>query len=192
MNKKKKSNKKKLLAIFLFLFALSGVVGYGAYSYYWTRGSYDTDSETINIIAFDPEVSTYNDNYAFLGNSASLELDCEKNQSNGKETIVCSADADIRNDGGTNIRVEVDDEEIELDAPNGVDVDYSGASFYISSNELAPGERTTLYITVPLVIDNGTTSGDGGYEGVEVHAPVSGGDITVSASFTLTATQIQD
>lgn len=186
-----KSNKKKIIAIFLFLFALSGIIGFGAYSYYWTQGSYDTDEESINVIAFDPEVSPYNDNFSFLGNSTSLELECEKNQSNGKETIVCSATADIRNDGNTNITLGIDDEEIVLTAPDGVDVSYSGYSFSLGSYELAPDERTVLTVYVPLSIDNGTADGDGDSEPVQVSAPVAGGEITVSANFRLIATQVQ-
>ena len=190
MKKNKKSSKKKLLAIFLFLFAISGVVGYGAYSYYWTRGSYDTDEETINIIAFDPEVYNHGSEF-FLGNGGSLDLICETNDSNGHDTITCTGEADIKNYGGTDILIEIEDEEVVVSGLDGVDVDYSGATFTLDDSTVAPSGYTTIRITVPLEIDNGTAAGDGGSDPVQVSAPVKGGEFTVSANFKLKATQVQ-
>ena len=191
MKKNNKSNKKKLIAIFLFLFALSGVIGYGAYSYYWTQGSYETEEETINIIAFDPEVYNHSSEF-FLGNGGTLPLSCEKEQSNGHETVECYGDATISNKGGTDITLAVENSSVDLSYIDGVDIDYSGATFTLGAETLAPGEQTTITVRVPLVIDNGTANGDGGYDPVEVHAPVSGGEFTVSANFKLKATQVQD
>ena len=194
MKKNKKSNKKKLIAIFLFLFALSGVIGYGAYSYYWTQGSYETEEETINIIAFDPEIYEGGEQY-FLGNGGTIELNCNNSSSTGKDTIECGASATIINSGGTPILVEASNVSFNVDVPSNVDVDYSDASITFdgaTSIEIAPGEDADMNIYLPLVIDNGTDNGDGGSSAVEVHAPVSGGDITVSVDLNLVATQVQD
>ena len=190
MKKNKKSNKKQLILIFLFLFAISGVIGFGAYSYYWTQGSYETEEETINIIAFDPEVYNHGSQF-FLGNGGTIPLSCGTNSSNGHETITCTGDATIFNYGGTDITLEVENESVDVSYLSGVDVDYSGATFELGTTTLSPNEQTTITVTVPLVIDNGTTSGDGGYEPVQVSAPVSGGEFTVSANFKLKATQVQ-
>ena len=189
MKKNNKSNKKKLIAIFLFLFALSGVIGYGAYSYYWTQGSYETEEETINIIAFDPEVYNHGSQF-FLGNGGTIPLSCD-DQSNGHDTITCTGDATIINAGGTDITLEVENASVDVSDLSGVNIDYSGATFELGTSTLAPGGQTYITVTVPLEIDNGTAAGDGGSSAVEVSAPVAGGEITVSARLKLKATQVQ-
>ena len=52
----KNKNKKGLLLILLLLIGISGFIGYGVYSYYYTRGTVHTGTDDIHITSFNPTV----------------------------------------------------------------------------------------------------------------------------------------
>ena len=109
-----KKNKIKILVIALLLFTITGTVGYGVYSYYFTEGSYSTpesldgNNNTIYLNGkFSPRAgSSYSAN--FLSGEHDLNLTCgEINTSTG--IVECTGSVDVFNNGSSDIYVEVND-----------------------------------------------------------------------------------
>ena len=67
----------------IILFVVIGLTGYGAYSYFYTSGSYSGHDE-IDIASFNPEVDG-----DFLGDGGTLTLTCPESET-GNETIYCT------------------------------------------------------------------------------------------------------
>ena len=180
----KKNNKKKLLIIFLFLFALVGVVGYGAYSYYFTKGEVQSNSDSIEVLSFDPRVST-SSGESFLGSGGSVELDCP-DSTRGGETLTCTGTLTVSNNGGTNIYLSLDDISTSYSKDGYIEASTGDASFEWEDDTLAPGESTTLTISVPVTVGS---SGGASSDPVEVYDTVNGGSVSVTANFKIIATQ---
>ena len=180
----KKNNKKKLLIIFLFLFALVGVVGYGVYSYYFTKGEVQSNSDSIEVLAFDPRINTTSGD-SFLGSGGSVELDCP-DSTRGGETLTCTGTLTVTNNGGTDIYLSLDDISTDVSTNGYIEASAGDASFEWEDDTLAPGESTTLTISVPVTAGN---SGGASSDPVEVYDTVQGGSVSVIANFKIIATQ---
>lgn len=182
-------NKKKLTIGILAAVALVGTAGYGAYSYYWAKGDFSTESDTIKVTSFNPTV--YNGSFISSGYT-SISFDCDKEYAGGNDLVTCTATQDVKNDGGTDITVGEYDLNISNENNNssiGYTVGTPKTSW--SSTNLAPGETGTLTITVPVQFANGETNGTSSSP-EEVTSPVAGGEIELSASFKIRATQVHD
>ena len=182
-------NKKKLTIGILAAVALVGTVGYGAYSYYWAKGDFSTNSDTIKVTSFNPTV--YNGSFISSGYSG-VTLECDKEYAGGNDLVTCTATQDVTNDGGTDITVEEYNLNISDQTDNseiGYTIGTPDTSW--SSSRLAPGETGTLTISVPVQFDNGSTNGTSSSP-EEVTSPVEGGEIELSASFKIKATQVHD
>jgi len=180
----KKNNKKKLLIIFLFLFALVGVVGYGVYSYYFTKGEVQSNSDSIEVLSFNPEVSD-SEGTRFLADGGSLELECP-DSTRGGETLTCTGTLTVTNNGGTDIYLSLDDISTNVSKDGYIEASAGDASFEWEDETLAPGESTTLTISVPVTAG---TSGGASSDPVEVYNSVQGGSVSVTANFKIIATQ---
>ena len=186
MKKVKKNNKKKLLIIFLFLFALAGVVGYGVYSYYYTQGEVTSNSDSIEVLSFDPEI--YIDgNTSFLGSGGSVELNCPSS-TRGGETLTCTGEVTVYNNGDTAFNVEIEDASASESHNGYIETSVGDPEFSWDYTYLEEGDYATLSISVPVTISGGGASS----EPVEVSDAVNGGDVTVTANFKIKATQVHD
>ncbi len=196
----KKKDRKKLLVIALFLFAVIGLTGYGAYSYYATQGSFDTERATSedddNVIritgSFNPVVdgtADSNSGNGFLGEGGTIDLDCPET-SGGHETITCTASVQVRNEGSTGITVEVEDGSSSANVESGnITVSAENPSFNWSENRttISAGQSETLGISVDVNVGSSSEVSDDNE--VLVDTPVAGGEIKASVSFRLVATQ---
>lgn len=201
MKKEQKKDKKKLLVLALFLFAIVGFAGYGVYSYYFTQGSFDSDSDTIQVASFDPETVINGSSSEFLGNGGTVSLDCGGSSgyyhSNGKETITCTGSVEVHNNGGTDIDVEyfetssgVNGSGMSLSADtSNLKFDWSN-SYDSSTTRISAGSSDTLNISVDVVVDNGATNGMDNENAEEVSSPIYGGEFSVDVDFRLKATQV--
>lgn len=189
----KTNNGKKKIVVVLLLFAISALVGYGVYSYYWTEGSFSGKGSTIEIAAFDPQTTIDNDS-DFLGHGGSLHISCP-DSTYGNESMSCSGSVLVSNNGDTAITVEVLDAEsgaydVNVSEGSSFEIDTSTPSFGWTSTTINAGESTTLSITVPF-----TVSSDYGSD-VAVDAGSSaehdGDAIGISTSFKLKATQVHN
>ena len=203
-----KNNKKKILLIALLLFVVVGFASYGAYSYYYTQGSFDTvrasDESSDNVIritgSFNPTMDGYSSGSsgsgssgsAFLGNGGTIYLDCPE-KSGGHDTITCTATLSVYNSGSTSIYVSYYDTSFSASSSD-ADVSISSSSMGWGSNEggssetyISSGSSSTLYISVDVNIGNSTNVSYN--EPQLVTDPVLGGSLTVYASLTLSATQ---
>ncbi len=187
----KKKDKKKLLVLVLLLFVAIGLTGYGVYSYYWTQGDFEGNSNTVTVASFDPRV-TISGGSNFLGSGGGLSITCP-NTETGTGTITCTGNLTVSNDGGTSVYVDV------LDATahdavgynggtNGDDLsgDFSTPSLSWESATLAPGESKELTISVDVAL----TSDFGSSEAVERSESFEGADIGSYVSLRLKATQV--
>lgn len=189
--KEDKKDKKKLLVLALFLFAVVGLAGYGVYSYYWTQGSYDADSNTIEVASFDPE-TTISDSDRFLGEGGSVTLSCPSS-SNGKETITCTGSLNVKNKGGTAITVDVlEASATEYSKQGDFTTSVGDPRFNWTSTTISAGESETLTIEVSASVDNGTQNGLESSEEEYVSQPVPGGSFEVQVDFKLKATQVRN
>lgn len=188
----KKNNKKKFLGVFLFLFALAGVVGYGAYSYYWTDGSVSSNTESIEVASFNPTLYV-NGEHTFLhiGDESGITLDCPST-SNGVEVVTCTGTVEVYNNGDTDIilSVDTDDSEISTHQESGsVNTNVTDVTYSWSSTSVSPGSYSTLTVTAYIDFDNGTSGGFDGDSAEYVLYAVSGGTTEVTANVVIIATQ---
>ncbi len=189
-----KKDRKKLLVLILLLFAVVGTVGYGVYSYYWTQGNYENetsagsgDDATIYLNGkFDPEI----ENGSFLSDGQTIELTCP--ESGGKGTVTCTGNVTIVNEGTTKISVETLDGESSVSKDGYIDVTAKTTSFTWTSETINAGSSETLYVSVDVDVDNGTTNGINSSEAEEVTNSVPGGSFTVKTSFKIKATQVNN
>ena len=179
-----KNGKKKLLILVLLLFVVLGVTGYGAYSYFWTSGSF-SGSDTVDIASFDPEVDISGD---FLGHGGTMTLTCP-NSELGNETVYCTGDLTVSNNGGTDITVEVSNATAtaqHYSSSDDVTATAGTPTFSWTDTTISSGSSETLTVTVP--VDLSSNFGDS-----EAHArneAYNGEDIEVNVSFTITAAQV--
>lgn len=161
MNKK---DKKKSIIFVLLLVAVIGIAGYGAYSYFWTEGTYEAyTSDSVTIASFNPEIEIDGD-YYFVGEGGTVTLTCE-NTSTGGGTVDCTGSYKIYNHGGTPITVSAYDGEATVEPYNGGDYsseNISGTpgdvSFSWSDSTIAEDEYETLTISVPVTITSDFSS----------------------------------
>ena len=188
-------NKKKFLALFIFLFALAGVIGYGVYSYYWTDGTVTSNTEQITISSFNPTFSIDGDHKFIHSENGQITLSCPST-STGSELVQCTGTVDVYNDGDTYITLSVDTSDSEItsysqySSSKGISHSVSSVDYYWSDSTLAPGSSATLTITAYVDIDNGTNYGSGGSEAEYVTSAVEGANIDVTASLKIVATQV--
>ena len=192
---KKKNNKKRLL-LALLLFAITGVVGFGVYSYYYTSGTIITDEETISITSFNPTVY-YNAEDHFLNGTHYTNLDatCELNNYNSSTdvaTYYCTSGFSVGNHGSNNIDVSTSnltvnisnnsDNSITVRDEEAVSTDNTGVSPGSSA-----GYNLSAYIDVSgVTVDPSTISPDAQY----ASEPVSGANFTVNFEIDVTATEV--
>ena len=194
----KKKDKKKILVLGLLLFAVVGLAGYGVYSYYFTRGSFDTESasdeDSDNVIRITGEFEPIFDGGAsssyFIGQGGSFELYCPR-ETSGNETIRCTASPSVVNEGTTSIRVEVYDGSSSVSTQSGDDYVTAGNpsfDWYNNTAIIGPGESKTLNISVDVYVGDRSMSGDG----VEVNEPVYSDELSANTTFKIKATQINN
>ncbi len=184
-----KKDKKKLIVIALFLFAVISLGGYGVYSYFFTEGEFDGTSNQVSIASFDPRTSINSD--SFLGDGGSVDISCPSYYT-GTTNYECTGSISISNNGGTDIEVEV------LDAGSGYtthrvneniafDATASSPEFGWTTKRISAGSSEQLYITIPVTISSDFDSDSA----VETNSPYNGGDwVSVTTSFKLKATQV--
>lgn len=197
------SKKRNLLVIILLLLAIVGLSGYGAYSYFATEGSFDTeeasDDDADNLIRitgeFKPVVdeatsggSGYENHY--LGNGGSIYLTCPSTTT-GHETITCSTTVTVRNEGTTDIYVEAEglDAEAYVSDNDDITATASNPRFSWDNYTLSPNSSRTLTIYVDVAV--GMDSNDDDTE-VLVSGPVEDGSVSASVDFKLKATQAHE
>lgn len=182
-NKSNKRDNRKLLILVLLLFVVIGVTGYGAYSYFWTSGSFSAEDQ-VSIAAFDPDVDGN-----FLGNGGTLTLTCP-NSTYGYETVNCTGTLTVNNNGGTDITVSVDEETASVSPYTGSNDDVNASAgtptFSWSSSTISSSSSETLTVTVPVTL----TSHFGSSEGYERTSEYTGEDFTVDVSFKIIAAQV--
>jgi len=193
-------NKKVKIVIVLLLLAVAGIVGTGAYSYYWTKGNFDTSGGYIRTNKrFDPQgLKKYDEEYDsynmdFLGDGGDVKLVCSDEDADGYRT--CTGYSPISNDGNVRIIVSHSNFELHSDGDtinvssitptykwvyednNGYErVDYS------ETFELNEGKSATLVTTFKIKVGTGSTAH-------EVTAPVIGNTENLTMSIDLKATQ---
>ena len=192
---KKKNNKKKLL-VALLLFAITGVVGFGVYSYYYTSGEIITEDETISITSFNPTLYYDSDDHFlhgthYTGNDVTCELN-NYNSSTDVATYYCTSNFSIHNSGSNAIDISVSNVTVNIanSLSNSISVrDERAVS--TSNTGVEPGSDASYdlsaYIEVSgVTVDPSTISQDAQY----ASAPVSGADFTVNFEVDVTATEV--
>lgn len=181
-----KRNKKKLIILVLLLFIIIGISGYGAYSYFYTSGSF-SGSDEVTINSFDPQITINND---FVGNGGSVTLTCP-NSETGNETIECTGSIGVLNNGGSAITVSTSNVVASLDAisSDAVSATAGTPTFSWSNTTIEAGSTETATITVPVDLDSYFgSSGSSSYRS----SAYTGEAIEVTVTFDLTATQVHD
>ncbi len=192
---KNKKNKKKLL-VALLLFAITGVVGFGVYSYYYTSGRIITEDETIEISSFDP-VLYESSGYIFIHgthyttDSTTCSL-TNYNSSTNVATYHCTSDFDIQNHGSNDIYITASNTTLS--------VSNSGSNNYTVRNEAADasecsnvstGSSCNVYLSADIDIegisvDPSSISQDAQY----ASEPVTGASLDVNFEVDVTATEV--
>lgn len=196
------NKKKMLLVIALLLVALFGVTGYGAYSYYATQGSFETedasseDSENVIRITgtFKPTVDgvggpsgSSSSGNSFLGNGGTLYLTCPETSS-GHETITCTTSVTVKNEGTTGIYVDVEDASSDTNVEYGsVTASAEEPEFNWNETYISAGSSRQLNISVDVNVGSSNEVSDDTEE--IVYGPVEGGEIKASVSFKIGVTQ---
>lgn len=198
---KKNNNKKKMLVIVLLLVVMLGVVGYGAYSYYYTIGTLNTpaatstgDENVINITgSFNPYVTDEGESSSdrFLGAGGSVTLSCP--QTIGpNETFYCESSLTVHNSGSTPISVSYYDFDPNISSDDvTVSIESSSISWDNSNYSyitIEPNDSEHLSIRVQIKVGDSTSvPGD---EPILVNEPVTGGgSFSAYANFRLSASQ---
>ena len=198
-----KNNKRKLIILALLLFAAIGFSGFGAYSYYWTQGNFDTKEGTIRTDkSFDPEgiyEINYDSNgnpsynYQYLGSGGVVDFSCT-NDANGY--LTCTGLSPVYNNGNTTVSVTY--QNFSVTSSSG-DIDVSSVTptykwvygdnqeSTSSSISLDSGESATLVTTFSLPVYVGIPS-----EAEEVNAPVTGVNSDLTMSIDLYSEQTSD
>ena len=189
----KKKDKKKSLILVLLLFAVIGLAGYGVYSYFWTDGDFSGQSDTVEVASFDPRIGYSDGN--FVGDGGSLTLICDDSES-GSGTVTCTGAVDVYNNGGTDITVEVDENEVstdtnEIHVDNG-EVTVGTPTFSWSNTTITPNSSETLTVTVPVDVDSDFASGTPIERNEPYNDDTGNGyddEFSVTVSFRIIATQ---
>lgn len=186
---KKSSNKKerkKFLAIVLLLICVIGVTGYGAYSYFWTKGSFE-GTETISVASFDPET----DVNGFIGNGGTVRLTCP-NAENGYGTVNCTGSVQVTNNGGTPIEVTISDGQSYVDHYGDSDSATATAgdpTFGWTTATIQSDNSKTLSISVPVTVSSEFAS-EQGYE--RTSEEYDGESFEVTVTFDIKAKQVNN
>ena len=190
MEKKDKKDKKKLFVLILFLFAIIALAGYGVYSYFWTEGNFSGTSDTVQISSFDPQTSVN----GFVGSGGSVTLTCPSTANSG-DTVNCTGEVSVYNNGDTGITVSTSDESAEVNESSYKDYEAGDSSenvttgtptFQWSNTTIAANSSENLTITVPVTISSAFTSDTA----VEKSNAYKGGSYEVEVYFNLKATQV--
>lgn len=191
---KEKKNKKKILFIALFLFAIAGVVGYGVYSYYFAQGTVAATSETITLDGFD--VHTYGDGdqrpKKFLDGDMSTEIEegltCE--YTDYEEFTCFGAGLELENTGSKEVEITISNLTGTVNGINGATLKSIRTTKSQNTYNLTPGDYDNFAIEaiveVPGYVETQSS------EATQVNSPVSGGDLEVSVSYTVTATEVHE
>ena len=195
--------KRKLLIIALLLFAVIGIAGYGAYSYYYTESTMSTetpnDANADNVIRitgeFNPWVSVPSLSEGFLGNGGSIALVCPEKTGINKQ-ITCESTVEVQNNGSTPIRVSYSN---FYTSASSDDISVSVANSHIGWNDssnsyivIEPSSHSNLYISAIVNVGNPGNNNIGNDEPELVTGPVESGSLTAYASFSLSATQLNN
>lgn len=196
-------NKKKMLVLVLLLFVAVGFAGYGVYSYYYTQGSFDTESaggseDADNVVritgSFKPStngsigssgITGMDGVNGFFNEGGMVYLTCPQDVSFG--TTTCTGEITVYNEGSTEINVDY------YDATSGASssdfyVTADSPSFYWSSGDgyISAGSSSTLHFSVDVNI---SSSADSSEEAQLVTDPVSSSNVDAYVRFKLSATQ---
>lgn len=186
-NKEKKKDKKKIVILLLIIFAVVGIAGYGAYSYYWTQGDVNGVGDVIEIAAFNPQ-TTINESTSFLGEGGSIVIECPDSIT-GNESLTCTGSILVSNDGDTDITVEVLEATSDInDSATGFEVTVSDPSFNWTTRTITAGQSATLNISVPAEVSSDFGSDSSVY--VSSEPPEIDGSVSVLVNFKLKATQV--
>ena len=187
-----KKDKKKLLILILLLFAVIGVTGYGAYSYFWTQGSFSGTSDSVSVASFDPETSVN----GFVGSGGSVTLTCP-DSTMGNETVDCTGTVTVYNNGGTDITVSTSSISANTNdlSDDNVTATVGTPNFSWSNTTIAANNSENLTITVPVTL----SSDFGSSESVSRSTPYNGDTydgyddaIEVTVDFNLKAAQVHN
>ena len=192
---KKKNNKKRLL-VALLLFAITGAVGFGVYSYYYTSGEIITEDETISITSFNPTLYYDSEDHFLDGTHyTGYDVTCELNNYNSSTdvaTYYCTSSFSVGNHGSNAIDVSTSNLTVNINnsLSNSITVRDEEA---VSTNNtgVEPGSSAnydlSAYIDVSdVTVDPSTISQDAQY----ASEPVSGADFTVKFEIDVTATEV--
>ena len=197
-------NKKKMLVIALLLFVAVGFAGYGVYSYYYTQGSFDTESaggseDADNVVritgSFKPSTngiggSGMENTQGFFEDGGQVYLTCPEDVGFG--TTTCTGEITVYNEGSTTIYVSYYDTSssasssdfyVTTDSPSF----YWEYSDYDSTAYISAGSSKTLHFNVDVNI---SSSDDPSEEAQLVTDPVSSStNVEAYVRFKLSATQ---
>ena len=190
--KKKKGNNKKFLATFLLLFAIAGVIGYGAYSYYWTDGSVTSGTQHIEVSSFNPTFYVDGSHEFINSTQGSISLSCPSTSS-GSEQVECTGSISVYNQGDSDITVEIDSSNSGVStygSSSSLNASITDVDYDWSSTTISPGSSETLYVTVYVDIDNGLGSSASVDNPEYVTSAVPGGTVNVTANLKIIATQV--
>lgn len=193
-------NKKKMLVLVLLLFVAVGFAGYGVYSYYYTQGSFNTESaggseDADNVVritgSFKPSTngiggSGMDNAQGFFDEGGQVYLTCPENVSFG--TTTCTGEITVSNEGSTEIYVDYYDTTSSASSSDFY-VTADSPSFYWSSGDgyISAGSSQTLRFSVDVNISN---SADPSEEAQLVTDPVtSSSNVEAFVRFKLSATQ---
>lgn len=200
-NNEKKKSKKKILIIILFLFAVIAIAGYGVYSYYWTEGTFNTNSAQVEILSFNPTASSFGCNSGattqedFLGKGGKLILECgQEGASNtidenhydtdGDTTLICRGMLTVCNRGDTQITVEIDENNATtqiINKPTALNITATRPTFLYNPDGIDKDQCSDIEVTTNVVLD--------GSSPIKVNAPVTDPSFDVVASFSIKAIQ---